>query len=221
MIQITAAVVALAAAIGAALGLRSRRKPRPPAISAWASGFTRTRRPAASATAGPAMAPATRNRRARPPICARPSSTTTSWSRSIRCGVPGGTAMPHFDKFAWTKGEECFGMTEEEVGDKKPPTPDCGPAEARDRSDRRLSRGQGRRQRSADGRRLRGVFRPGQRALPGDGCRQERVGHPLEVREGQLPTFFDVRSQRHRSALRVVSLGSPPAESLRRCCRLR
>src|SRR3984893_9244315 len=21
----------------------------------------------------------------------------------IRCGVPGGTAMPHFDKFAWTK----------------------------------------------------------------------------------------------------------------------
>jgi mono/diheme cytochrome c family protein len=41
----------------------------------------------------------------------------------IRCGVPGGTAMPHFDKFAWTKGEECFGMTEAEVGDKKPPNP--------------------------------------------------------------------------------------------------
>ena len=41
----------------------------------------------------------------------------------IRCGVPGGTAMPHFDKFAWTKGEECYGMTAEEVGDKKPPTP--------------------------------------------------------------------------------------------------
>lgn len=44
----------------------------------------------------------------------------------IRCGVPGGTAMPHFDKFAWTKGEECFGMTVEEVGDKKPPTPTAG-----------------------------------------------------------------------------------------------
>jgi mono/diheme cytochrome c family protein len=41
----------------------------------------------------------------------------------IRCGVPGGTAMPHFDKFAWTKGEECYGMTAEDVGDKKPPTP--------------------------------------------------------------------------------------------------
>jgi len=44
----------------------------------------------------------------------------------IRCGVPGGTAMPHFDKFAWTKGEECFGMTEAEVGDKKPPAPTAG-----------------------------------------------------------------------------------------------
>ena len=44
----------------------------------------------------------------------------------IRCGVPGGTAMPHFDKFAWTKGEECYGMTAEEVGDKKPPTPTVG-----------------------------------------------------------------------------------------------
>jgi Cytochrome C oxidase, cbb3-type, subunit III len=42
---------------------------------------------------------------------------------TIRCGVPGGTAMPHFDKFAWTKGEECFGMTTEDVGDKKPPNP--------------------------------------------------------------------------------------------------
>jgi mono/diheme cytochrome c family protein len=41
----------------------------------------------------------------------------------IRCGVPGGTAMPHFDKFAWTKGEECFGMTEAEIGDKKPSAP--------------------------------------------------------------------------------------------------
>jgi mono/diheme cytochrome c family protein len=44
----------------------------------------------------------------------------------IRCGVPGGTAMPHFDKFAWTKGEECFGMTADEVGDKKPPNPPVG-----------------------------------------------------------------------------------------------
>jgi hypothetical protein len=41
----------------------------------------------------------------------------------IRCGVPGGMAMSHFDKFAWTKGEECFGMTAEDVGDKKPPNP--------------------------------------------------------------------------------------------------
>jgi mono/diheme cytochrome c family protein len=44
----------------------------------------------------------------------------------IRCGVPGGNAMPHFDKFAWTKGEECFGMTEADVGDKKPPNPTAG-----------------------------------------------------------------------------------------------
>ena len=44
----------------------------------------------------------------------------------IRCGVPGGTAMPHFDKFAWTKGEECFGMTDAEVGDKKPTAPTAG-----------------------------------------------------------------------------------------------
>ena len=44
----------------------------------------------------------------------------------IRCGVPGGTGMPHFDKFAWTKGEECFGMTDAEVGDKKPPPPTAG-----------------------------------------------------------------------------------------------
>src|SRR5215471_5035514 len=41
----------------------------------------------------------------------------------IRCGVVGGTAMPHFDKFAWTEGEDCFGMTSAEVGDKKPPAP--------------------------------------------------------------------------------------------------
>jgi mono/diheme cytochrome c family protein len=42
---------------------------------------------------------------------------------TVRCGVPGGTAMPHFDKFAWTEGENCFGMTGAEVGDKKPPAP--------------------------------------------------------------------------------------------------
>jgi mono/diheme cytochrome c family protein len=42
---------------------------------------------------------------------------------TIRCGVPGGTAMPHFDEFAWTKGEDCFGMTGAEVADKKPPAP--------------------------------------------------------------------------------------------------
>src|ERR1700730_1928912 len=42
---------------------------------------------------------------------------------AIRCRIPGGTAMPHFDKFAWTEGEECFGMTAADVGDKKPPPP--------------------------------------------------------------------------------------------------
>ena len=41
----------------------------------------------------------------------------------IRCGVPGGTAMPHFDRFAWTEGEKCFGMTAADVGDKKPTGP--------------------------------------------------------------------------------------------------
>jgi mono/diheme cytochrome c family protein len=41
----------------------------------------------------------------------------------IRCGVPGGTAMPHFERFAWTEGEECFGMSRAEVGDKIPPAP--------------------------------------------------------------------------------------------------
>jgi mono/diheme cytochrome c family protein len=41
----------------------------------------------------------------------------------IRCGVPGGTAMPRFDRFAWTEGEKCFGMTAADVGDKKPTGP--------------------------------------------------------------------------------------------------
>ena len=41
----------------------------------------------------------------------------------VRCGIPGGTAMPHFDRFAWTEGEDCFGMSGAEVGDKKPPAP--------------------------------------------------------------------------------------------------
>jgi hypothetical protein len=31
--------------------------------------------------------------------------------------------MPHFERFAWTEGEDCFGMTGAEVGDKKPPAP--------------------------------------------------------------------------------------------------
>jgi hypothetical protein len=35
-------------------------------------------------------------------------------------------AMPHFDKFVWTKGEECYSMTAEEVGDQKPPPPTAG-----------------------------------------------------------------------------------------------
>src|SRR6266481_3266356 len=47
--------------------------------------------------------------------------------------------------------------------------------EARDRSDRRLSRGQGDRQRPAHRRRLRGVFRCGQPALQADGRRQTPV----------------------------------------------
>ena len=41
----------------------------------------------------------------------------------IRCGVPGGTGMPHFERFAWTEGEDCFGMSGAEVGDKMPPAP--------------------------------------------------------------------------------------------------
>jgi len=41
----------------------------------------------------------------------------------IRCGVPGGTAMPRFDRFAWTEGEKCFDMTAADVGDKKPTGP--------------------------------------------------------------------------------------------------
>jgi len=45
---------------------------------------------------------------------------------TIRCGVPGGTAMPHFDEFAWTESEDCFGMTAAEVGNKKPPAPTAG-----------------------------------------------------------------------------------------------
>ena len=41
----------------------------------------------------------------------------------ISCGVPGGTAMPRFFRFAWTEGEKCFGMTAADVGDKKPTGP--------------------------------------------------------------------------------------------------
>jgi mono/diheme cytochrome c family protein len=48
----------------------------------------------------------------------------------IRCGVPGGTGMPHFDRLAWTEGEKCFGMTGAEVGDKpRAPTADLSKRE--------------------------------------------------------------------------------------------
>ena len=40
----------------------------------------------------------------------------------VRCGRPN-TAMPHFDQFAWTKGEECYGMTEADIGKDMPPPP--------------------------------------------------------------------------------------------------
>lgn len=33
----------------------------------------------------------------------------------IRCGRPG-TAMPRYFQFAWSKGDECFGMVESELG---------------------------------------------------------------------------------------------------------
>jgi mono/diheme cytochrome c family protein len=42
---------------------------------------------------------------------------------TIGCGVPGGTAMPHFDRLAWTEGENCFGMTAADAGDKMPTGP--------------------------------------------------------------------------------------------------
>src|SRR5437763_16331030 len=37
----------------------------------------------------------------------------------ISCGVPG-TAMPHFDELAYTD-KRCYGMTEAEIGARKPP----------------------------------------------------------------------------------------------------
>jgi hypothetical protein len=39
----------------------------------------------------------------------------------ISCGIPG-TAMPHFDEFAYTD-RRCYGMTEEELGGRTPALP--------------------------------------------------------------------------------------------------
>jgi cbb3-type cytochrome c oxidase subunit III len=39
----------------------------------------------------------------------------------ISCGIPG-TAMPHFDEFAYTD-KRCYGMTEAELGDRVPAFP--------------------------------------------------------------------------------------------------
>jgi hypothetical protein len=39
----------------------------------------------------------------------------------ISCGIPG-TAMPHFDELAYTD-QRCYGMTEVEIGTRKPPLP--------------------------------------------------------------------------------------------------
>ncbi len=39
----------------------------------------------------------------------------------IKCGRPG-TAMPHFDKFAYTD-KRCYGVTADEIGNDKPPVP--------------------------------------------------------------------------------------------------
>src|SRR6266576_3423125 len=39
----------------------------------------------------------------------------------IQCGVPG-TAMPHFDELAYAD-KRCYGMTESEIGARKPPLP--------------------------------------------------------------------------------------------------
>ena len=39
----------------------------------------------------------------------------------IQCGVPG-TAMPHFDELAYTD-KRCYGLTEADIGDRKPPLP--------------------------------------------------------------------------------------------------
>ena len=39
----------------------------------------------------------------------------------IKCGRPG-TAMPHFDKFAYTD-KRCYGATADDIGNDKPPIP--------------------------------------------------------------------------------------------------
>ncbi|NDA47807.1 MAG: hypothetical protein EBY21_11170 [Alphaproteobacteria bacterium] len=39
----------------------------------------------------------------------------------IKCGRPG-TAMPHFDKFAYTD-KRCYNATADEIGNDKPPVP--------------------------------------------------------------------------------------------------
>src|SRR4051794_7506539 len=43
---------------------------------------------------------------------------------TISCGRPG-TAMPHFDKFAYTD-KRCYGATADELGDKVPDIPPSG-----------------------------------------------------------------------------------------------
>jgi hypothetical protein len=102
--------------------LRSPPRPRRPPTSVWASGYTRTRRPGfchgwSGDGAGDPQSPG------KAANLRESKLDHDQLIEIIRCGVPGGTAMPHFDKFAWTKGEECFGMTEAEIGDKKPPNP--------------------------------------------------------------------------------------------------
>src|SRR5262249_47632903 len=43
---------------------------------------------------------------------------------TISCGRPG-TAMPHFDKFAYTD-KRCYGATADDLGDKVPDIPPSG-----------------------------------------------------------------------------------------------
>ena len=41
---------------------------------------------------------------------------------AVRCGIPGGTAMPHFDKFA-CEDKSCYGRTAAEFGSDTPHDP--------------------------------------------------------------------------------------------------